>query len=105
MLIIFQVQNGILLPSLRPALPFLDLHGVLRLDFHTSVLDELRDKLLQRIAEIAAGEDKNKLKLLNDLLVKSFPVIKVKSLRYVAKDPFFHVDYSSQLIMLITCFL
>ena len=27
----FQIQNGILLPSLRPMLPLLDLHGIKRL--------------------------------------------------------------------------
>lgn len=35
----FQITNGILLPSLRPMLPLLDLHGVRRLDFHTSVVE------------------------------------------------------------------
>lgn len=79
----FQVENGILLPSLRPALPFLDLHGVQRLDFHTSVLDEIRERLLQRVKILAATKDKNNLKILNDLLVKSFPVIKVKAIRAV----------------------
>ena len=28
----FQVENGILLPSLRPMLPLLDLHGIKRID-------------------------------------------------------------------------
>lgn len=79
----FQLQNGILLPSLRPALPLLDLHGLLRLDFHQSILEELKEKMLQRIREIANGNDKNKHKLLTELLVKCFPVIKVKLLRPV----------------------
>ena len=74
---VLKVQNGILLPSLQPALPFLDLHGVQRLEFHTSVLEEIRDRLLQRIQDLAASNDKNKLKILNDILVKSFPVVKV----------------------------
>lgn len=39
--------------------------------------------MLQRIREIAGGNDKNKYKLLNELLVKCFPVIKVKPLRPV----------------------
>ena len=37
----FQVENGILLPSLRPMMPLLDLHGVKRLDFHISVMEVL----------------------------------------------------------------
>jgi negative elongation factor B len=37
----FQIENGVLLPSLRPMLPLLDLHGIKRLDFHNSVLGKL----------------------------------------------------------------
>jgi len=40
----FQLENGILLPSLRTMLPLLDLHSVRRLDFHLSVLEELKEK-------------------------------------------------------------
>lgn len=79
----FQHENGILLPSLKPALPFLDLHGVKRLDFHQSVMEELREKLLQRITDLASKDDPNKLEKLEGLLEKSFPVIKVKALRPV----------------------
>ena len=91
----FQLENGVLLPSLRPMLPLLDLHGVRRLDFHASVLEELRDKLVKRINEIGAekaeknvGEkntcDKNEGdKRLKDLLAKSFPAVRVTALRPV----------------------
>ncbi|ELU09957.1 hypothetical protein CAPTEDRAFT_189620, partial [Capitella teleta] len=78
-----QLQNGILLPSLRPSLPFLDLHGIRRLEFHQAIMEDLRDRLLQRVSELAAKPDKNNLKTLNDLLTKSFPVVNVKSLRPV----------------------
>jgi len=46
-------------------------------------MEKLRDRLLQQIRDIATGSDnaKSKQKLLNDLLKKSFPVIKVKPLR------------------------
>nr|XP_015222018.1 PREDICTED: negative elongation factor B [Lepisosteus oculatus] len=53
----FQTENGILLPTLQSALPFLDLHGTPRLEFHQSVFDELRDKLMERVAVIAEGKD------------------------------------------------
>lgn len=49
-----QTENGVLLPSLQSALPFLDLHGTPRLEFHQSVFDELRDKLLDRVSAIAS---------------------------------------------------
>ncbi|KAI4469419.1 negative elongation factor complex member b [Holotrichia oblita] len=77
----FQITNGILLPSLRPMLPLLDLHGVRRLDFHTSVVEALRDKLVQHINEIGQKEGKERDKKLKELLNKSFPVVKVKALR------------------------
>lgn len=48
-----QTENGVLLPSLQYALPFLDLHGTPRLEFHQSVFDELREKLLERVSAIA----------------------------------------------------
>ncbi|XP_044270020.1 negative elongation factor B [Tribolium madens] len=77
----FQVTNGILLPSLRPMLPLLDLHGVRRLDFHMSVVEELREKLIAHINEIGKQEGRERDRKLKDLLVKSFPVVKVKALR------------------------
>ncbi|KAB0797061.1 hypothetical protein PPYR_11122 [Photinus pyralis] len=77
----FQIANGILLPSLRPMLPLLDLHGVRRLDFHTSVVEELREKLISHINEMGQREGKERDRKFKELLVKSFPVVKVKALR------------------------
>uniref|UniRef100_A0A182QCN7 Negative elongation factor B n=1 Tax=Anopheles farauti TaxID=69004 RepID=A0A182QCN7_9DIPT len=79
----FQVDNSILLPSLRPMLPLLDLHGVRRLDFHTSVLEELRDKLIAHINEVGAKEGRQRDAKLKQLLEKSFPVVRIKALRPV----------------------
>jgi len=82
----FQIENGILLPSLRPMLPLLDLHGLKRLDFHNSVLEDLREKLIAQI-ESVSNQDRNNPKererKLKELLTKSFPVIKIKQLRPV----------------------
>ena len=82
----FQIENGILLPSLRPMLPLLDLHGLKRLDFHNSVLEDLREKLVTQI-ETVGNQDRNNPKererKLKELLTKSFPVIKIKQLRPV----------------------
>ncbi|KAL1517067.1 hypothetical protein ABEB36_000880 [Hypothenemus hampei] len=77
----FQVANGILLPSLRPMLPLLDLHGVRRLDFHMSVVEALREKLVNHINDIGKLEGKERDQKLKELLQKSFPVIKVKAMR------------------------
>lgn len=77
----FQVENGILLPSLRTILPLLDLHEVKRFDFHQSVLEELKDKLLKQIDKMASSESTDKEKKLKELLEKSFPVIRIQSLQ------------------------
>ncbi|UYV82826.1 NELFB [Cordylochernes scorpioides] len=79
----FQMENGILLPSLRTMLPLLDLHGLSRLEFHTSILEELKDRLLRQIEALGRMEGCDKDKKLKELLQKSFPVIKVPSLRPV----------------------
>lgn len=77
----FQVENGILLPSLRTILPLLDLHSVPRLHFHTSVLEELREILLTQIDKIAKEANDEAFKKIKDLLEKSFPLIRVKSIQ------------------------
>ncbi|XP_033029572.1 negative elongation factor B-like [Lacerta agilis] len=80
----FQTENGILLPTLQSALPFLDLHGTLRLEFHQSVFEELREKLLERVSAIASeGKAEERYKQLEDLLEKSFPLVKVPSIQPV----------------------
>ncbi|XP_075418576.1 negative elongation factor B [Tenrec ecaudatus] len=80
----FQTENGVLLPSLQSALPFLDLHGTPRLEFHQSVFDELRDKLLERVSAIALeGKAEERYKKLEELLEKSFSLVKMPSLQPV----------------------
>ncbi|KAG7240015.1 hypothetical protein INR49_028022 [Caranx melampygus] len=79
----FQMENGILLPTLQSALPFLDLHGTPRLEFHQSVFDELREKLMERVATIAEGKDEDRYGKLEELLEKSFPLVKMPSIQPV----------------------
>lgn len=73
----FQDENSILLPTLKPALPLLDLHSIKRLDFHQSVADELKDKLTRKIEELAESKEPADVDKLEELLDKSFPVIKL----------------------------
>jgi len=77
----FQVDNGIHLPSLRQMLPLLDLHGIRRLDFHNSILEALRDKLVAHIEEIGKKEGRDRDRKLKDMLAKSFPSVHIKQLR------------------------
>jgi len=89
----FQVENGILLPSLRPMMPLLDLHGVKRHDFHISVMEALREKLLAQVAEVGQKEGKEKDKKLKELLNKSFLVVKIKALRPVVMAVMKHLTH------------
>jgi len=92
----FQIENGILLPSLRPMLPLLDLHGIKRQDFHNSVLEDLREKLINQIEALASSQTtlpKDKERKLKELLNKSFPVIKIKQLRPVVMCVLKHLSY------------
>lgn len=75
----FQHENGVLLPSLQSALPFLDLHGVGRLEFHSSVMEHLRETVLEKIKSL----DEKKLK---EILEQSFPFIHVPELQPVVME-------------------
>lgn len=87
----FQTENGILLPTLQSALPFLDLHGTPRLDFHQSVFDELRDNLTERVAVIAEGKAEDRFGKLEELLEKSFPLVKMPSIQPVVMQVLKHL--------------
>ena len=67
-----QDENGIALAQIKPALPLLDLLGVKRLDFHLAVLDDMKDRLIKRIQELAQQDDRQQLEI---LLERSFAVI------------------------------
>lgn len=79
----FQHEKGILLPSLRPMLPLLDLHGVKRIEFHQSVLDELKERLKQQTEKLGKSESKQDHRRLQELLVRSFAFIKIPALQPV----------------------
>uniref|UniRef100_A0A3P8WLU2 Negative elongation factor complex member B n=1 Tax=Cynoglossus semilaevis TaxID=244447 RepID=A0A3P8WLU2_CYNSE len=87
----FQMDNGILLPTLQSALPFLDLHGTPRLEFHQSVFDELREKLMERVAMIAEGKEDDRYGKLEELLDKSFPLVKMPSIQPVVMQVLKHL--------------
>lgn len=87
----FQQENSILLPSLQPALPLLDLHGLKRLDFHQSVFDELCEKLKEKISDLAKSGDPEAHGKLEAILEKSFPLMKIHSLQPVTMCLFKHL--------------
>uniref|UniRef100_A0A8C9L8T6 Negative elongation factor B n=1 Tax=Pavo cristatus TaxID=9049 RepID=A0A8C9L8T6_PAVCR len=99
----FQTENGVLLPSLQSALPFLDLHGTPRLEFHQSVFDELREKLLERVSAIALeGKVEERYKKLEDLLEKSFSLVKMPSIQPVVMCVMKHLP-KVKLLLRLTC--
>lgn len=91
----FQEENSILLPTLKSALNLLDLHNVKRLDFHVSIADELKENLVKRVEELTASinststpkdQHNEDLKKLEELLEKSFPLIKYYILTFNKKS-------------------
>uniref|UniRef100_A0A669CGR3 Negative elongation factor complex member B n=1 Tax=Oreochromis niloticus TaxID=8128 RepID=A0A669CGR3_ORENI len=86
-----KMENGILLPTLQSALPFLDLHGTPRLEFHQSVFDELREKLMERVVVIAEGKEEDRYRKLEELLEKSFPLVKMPSIQPVVMQVLKHL--------------
>ncbi|KAG8178887.1 hypothetical protein JTE90_018576 [Oedothorax gibbosus] len=79
----FQLENGILLPSLRPMLPLLDRHGIPRQEFHLSVLEELKDRLIAQIEKLGHNDSREREKKLKELLQKSFILINVPKIKPV----------------------
>ncbi|KAJ7334423.1 hypothetical protein OS493_014737 [Desmophyllum pertusum] len=75
----FQQENSVMLPSLQPALPFLDLHDVHRLQFNSYVMENLREKLLEQVKHLEVGK-------LQSLLDQCFPFIHVALLRPVVME-------------------
>lgn len=80
----FQHENSIMLPSLQPALPFLDLHDVHRLEFNSFVMDNLREKLLEQVKSLEVEK-------LQTLLDQCFPFIHVPTLRPVVMEVMKHL--------------
>ena len=48
-----------------------------------STLEEMRERLIKRVEELAASGREEDVKIMEDLLEKSFPVVKVKNIRPV----------------------
>jgi len=59
---------------------FPDLHGLKRIDFHQSVFEVLRDRLLTQIAEISKANRDDAVDKLEAILEKSFSLIKIDTL-------------------------
>ena len=58
----------------------LDLHDLKRLDFHNSVFEVLRDRLVSKVQEISKSNDDGAPAKLEAILEKSFPLNKIDTL-------------------------
>lgn len=100
----FQDENGILLPQLKTMFPLLNLLGIKNIDFNQSVMELLREKLIERIEDISNnGVSQETLKTLLDksfqmikfpmvqpvvmILLKEVDVIDDKYLKLIVSDP------------------
>ena len=82
----FQAENGILLPTLQPALPLLDLHSIRRYEFHHSIMEELRQQLIDKCRQLSEVGNNKSYKTIEELLSKCFPLIRVKSVQPVVME-------------------
>ncbi|XP_055335353.1 negative elongation factor B-like [Paramacrobiotus metropolitanus] len=80
----FRDEEGVLVPTLKPAVQLLDLLDVSRLHFHTRSAEQLRQELIERISSVAkdAKKDTNK-KRLDELLDKCFAGLNLPLVRPV----------------------
>ena len=86
----FQNDEAILLPSLLPCLPLLDLHKVSRFTFHDYVVKSLRATLQTKIDSLAKSlknpnlsesEKQENLNKMLQVLEKSFPLVQLEVIR------------------------
>ncbi|CAK9297691.1 unnamed protein product [Gordionus sp. m RMFG-2023] len=70
----FQRENGIHLASLQSALPFLDLHNIPRLEFHESILHELKNLMINRIKELTKTLERSSIPVLSPTKLPKKPV-------------------------------
>ncbi|CAD5230920.1 unnamed protein product [Bursaphelenchus xylophilus] len=82
----FQAENQIPVPSLRPILNILDLHGVRRNELNQVVLKELTGKLLDKIKDLSPKKNPKDAKKLEELLDKIFRLYPVESMRKIVLE-------------------
>lgn len=76
-----QNQNAMVLPSLRAALSLLDLHGIRRSTFHQCLIEELKEKLINKIRNLGDSEDEQVCKQLQQIVAKSWPIVRIPVLQ------------------------
>lgn len=74
---------------------FLDLHDLRRLDFHNSVFEVLRDRLVNTIEDISKSGDDGCVEKLEAILDKSFPLNKIDTLLPVSMCLLKHLPKAS----------
>ncbi|GAU97895.1 hypothetical protein RvY_09118 [Ramazzottius varieornatus] len=77
----FRIDEGVLVPTLKPAVALLDLMDITRSDFHHSCVSKLKQELLDKIAVLSKQQTAGKSKPLDQLLDKCFTGLKLPLIR------------------------
>ncbi|KAI6189630.1 hypothetical protein M3Y97_00029500 [Aphelenchoides bicaudatus] len=82
----FQEQNALLLPSLKPILKLLELHGILRHEYHELVLGKLSEQLLEKIRALGNSKNPEDVKKLDTQLERCFKLYHVPKIRPIVLE-------------------
>ena len=77
----FRVDEGVLVPTLKPAVALLDLMDITRSEFHHMCVNKLKQELLEKIAVLSKHQTAGKAKPLDQLLDKCFAGLKLPLIR------------------------
>uniref|UniRef100_A0A915MJX8 Negative elongation factor B n=1 Tax=Meloidogyne javanica TaxID=6303 RepID=A0A915MJX8_MELJA len=77
----FQVANSVQLPSLKPVMKLLDLHGISRADYHETVITELTERLVSKLRSLGNNQTPENVHRLERHLERCFRLYRVPRIR------------------------
>ncbi|KAF7633264.1 hypothetical protein Mgra_00007365 [Meloidogyne graminicola] len=82
----FQLANNVQLPSLKPVMKLLDLHGISRTDYHETVVNELTERLISKIGSLGTSQTPENIHRLERHLERCFRLYRVPRIRPIVLE-------------------
>uniref|UniRef100_A0A1I8C1P2 Negative elongation factor B n=1 Tax=Meloidogyne hapla TaxID=6305 RepID=A0A1I8C1P2_MELHA len=82
----FQLANSIQLPSLKPVIKLLDLHGISRTDYHETVITELTERLVSKLRSFGNNQTPENVHRLERHLERCFRLYRVPRIRPIVLE-------------------
>nr|CAD2206587.1 unnamed protein product [Meloidogyne enterolobii] len=82
----FQVANSVQLPSLKPVMKLLDLHGISRADYHETVITELTERLVSKLRSLGNNQTPENVHRLERHLERCFRLYRVPRIRPIVLE-------------------